>query len=114
MPNIEIASEEFMSANILKVSAGTNTPKGGDTGAGGRTYIKLKDEASTDLRVRVKGRLDGDYYFDDVDEIELILGGDTEANTFIDSLEFALKTLKRQQEANHYERNHLKETIEVE
>ncbi|MFC2948553.1 hypothetical protein [Virgibacillus sediminis] len=96
MPRVETRSKEFVSANILKATVGTNGPRGGDSGHRGRTYFKLKDEASSDLRVSVNGQ-----YYEEVDSLEIILGGDTELETFIDSLEFAVKTLKEQSAENN-------------
>lgn len=95
LDQLEISTTEIESYNILGVSAGTNTPAGGDSGAGGRTYVKLEDLASTDMRVRVNGN-----YTDEVSELEIIFGGDSEAATLIEALEFTVKTLKQQIQEN--------------
>ena len=76
---------EFCSANIIEIEIGTNGFKGGDTGYGSRTYFRLKDLANTDISIKCTD-----------DEVEIELGGDTELDTFIQSLEFALKVLKEQ------------------
>ena len=91
MPNIEINMEVFDSANVLQVEAGTNCPQGGDTGHGGRTLFRLTDQGGTDIRVKVDGR-----QIDIKNSIEIVLGGDCEHTTFIEALEFALKTYKEQ------------------
>jgi hypothetical protein len=95
MPNIDIYSEEFTSANILQAEAGTNCPQGGDSGHGGRTILRLIDQGGTDIRVKVDGqqiRIN--------DSIEIALGGDCEHHTFVEALEFAIKTYKQQYCAN--------------
>jgi len=95
MSKIPVAHETFTSANILSVTVGTNCPAGGDTGHGGRTIFRINNEAGTDLRISIDGGS-----FQDVNSFEIVLGGDTECATFIDALEFALKTLKTQIAAN--------------
>lgn len=76
---------EIYSANIIEAEVGTTGFQGGDTGHGGRTYFRLKDLGSTDMLVTSKD-----------DEVTMEFGGDTELDTFIQSLEFALKVLKEQ------------------
>jgi len=91
MPNIEVHTDEFTSANILQVEAGTNCPQGGDCGHGGRTLLRLIDQGGTNIRVKIDGqeiRIN--------DSIEIVLGGDCEHHTFVAALEFALKTYKQQ------------------
>jgi len=80
---------ELTTCNILECEVGTTGYKGGDSGHGCRTYLKLKDHASTDMRLRVNGEeidvMDG--------QIELIFGGDTELDTLRAALRFALAVL---------------------
>ncbi len=76
--------EEFSSANTLRVTAGTNCLKGGDSGHGGRTILILDGSGNTDIHFSVNG-----------DRVKVVLGGDTECETLIDGLEFAAKTLRR-------------------
>jgi len=83
--------EEFPAANVLQVEAGTNCPQGGDSGHGGRTLFRLTDQGGTDIRVKVDGNPIKIY-----DSIEIVLGGDCEHFTFVEALEFALKTYKVQ------------------
>jgi len=92
--------EEFDSFNIIQVEAGTTGFKGGDSGHGCRTYFKIEDKASTDMRCRVisNGK---DYDFSEVfgaSQIEIMFGGDTELESFIGALEFAANTLRKQAE----------------
>ena len=96
---IQTRKESMESCNILSVEAGTTGLMGGDTGHGGRTYLRISDDASTDMRCIVKTDDGKTHKFDgvaDVVQIEIILGGDTELDTFIDALEFAAKTLRSQ------------------
>jgi hypothetical protein len=88
---IPIQSKEIVSANILTAEAGTTGFRGGDSGHGGRTVISLRNDASTDLRCEVDGKT-----FEDVTEIKIIVGGDSELSTLIESLEFMVQTLKNQ------------------
>jgi hypothetical protein len=86
---VETRQREFNSANILRVTVGTNCPQGGDTGHGGRTILVLEDGGGTDIRVNAGER-----------SVELVFGGDTECETLIDTLEFAAKTLKDMRSRN--------------
>lgn len=88
-------SKEIVSCNILTVEAGTTGFMGGDTGHGGRTYLRITDEASTDMDCRVVDNGE-EYNFDYPRQIEIMLGGDCEMETFIEALEFAVQTLKSQ------------------
>ncbi|WP_086347993.1 hypothetical protein [Candidatus Enterococcus clewellii] len=82
---------EITNANILQVEVGTTGYRGGDTGHGGRTYFAIRDLAATDLEADVKKDVYGT-----VSAVEIELGGDTELETFIEGLEFAVKVLKEQ------------------
>lgn len=79
---------EITNANILSVTVGSTGYMGGDTGHGGRTYFAIKDEASTDLRLRVNNG-----HWQEVESIEIALGGDTELETFTEALKFGLDQL---------------------
>ena len=100
MPTIPIASTSFESLNVLAVDAGTNCPRGGDSGHGGRTLIRFTNEVSTDMRVCIDGELQ-----QEVSSVELVFGGDTECQTVIQALEFALGALKAFYEANSVTRH---------
>lgn len=88
---VPLRGKELVDANIIKVSAGTTGYKGGDTGHGGRTVFRLLDKAGTDMRVSING---GEPQ--DVQEVALIFGGDSELNTFKKALLFAYETLEQQ------------------
>ena len=67
-------TREIYSANVLEVEAGTNGFQGGDSGHGSRTYIRIEDMGSTDIRINPLGR-DGDEGF------ELFLGKNAVSGT---------------------------------
>ena len=82
--SVDIKEKEIVGANILKVQAGTNGYKGGDTGHGSRTFFSIYDVASTDMRV-----IKHDNGF------EVRLGGDSELETIIEALKFIVETLEK-------------------
>lgn len=92
--SINTVSKLIGGINQLHVEAGTNGPKGGDSGHGCRTYIRIAEAGGTDWRVRVEGYQEDDGVFDSPSAIEITLGGDSELNTMIRALEFALAALK--------------------
>jgi hypothetical protein len=89
---VEVKETTMLSCNLLAVAAGTNCPQGGDAGHGGRTYFMLRNDGGTDITVRVNGQVVAEGYHGD--KVEIILGGDSEHQTFVEALEFALGTLK--------------------
>ena len=92
--DVETWEREIIDANILSVEAGTNGYQGGDTGHGGRTYIRISDEGGTDLSAKVlKDR------YGDTSGIEIALGGDAELSTMIEALKFITKVLEEGREA---------------
>lgn len=78
--------------NCLVVEVGTNTPKGGDAGHGGRTLFELTDKSMTAWEVTVDGKR-----IRQPNTIKIELFGDSEALSFIEALEFAYHTLKNTQ-----------------
>ena len=82
-------TRDIFSANVLSVEAGTNGFQGGDSGHGSRTYFRITDCGSTDIRVKTQG-YDGDEGF------EVTLGGDCELETIIRALKFITKVLEDQ------------------
>ena len=80
--------------NILSVEAGTTGLQGGDSGHGCRTFFSIKDEASTDIKVKALK----DYKYDFGKDIgfEVRLGGDAELTTVIEALKFIVQTLEEQ------------------
>ena len=83
-------TRDVVSANILRVEAGTNGYQGGDTGHGGRTYFRIEDESSTNMKVNTYVDKYGCSGF------EVFLGGDCELETMIRALRFITKVLEEQ------------------
>lgn len=77
--------EEFVYCNILSVKVATNGYCGGDSGHGSRTYLRLEDKAATDIDIRL---------INDGTGVEIMLGGDTELETFIQALRWAADNLE--------------------
>lgn len=100
MSDVPTALEEFQDMNCLIVEAGTNCPKDGDSGAGGRTIFRLKDNGGTDLRLGVNGSI-----AQPVTEVEVVVGGDAECRTLILAWEFAAQSLRAQQRVNEHSTN---------
>ena len=44
-------TRDVISCNLLEVEAGTTGYMGGDTGHGGRSYFRIKDNGGTDMEV---------------------------------------------------------------
>lgn len=96
--SVSTQSKEFWSCNGLQMSVGTNCPQGGDAGHGGKTVLELTDLASTGWRVAVRSKGEKAAVIDQPDSIQIEFYGDTECETLIESLEYALTVLKAQYE----------------
>ena len=82
-----IFKKHIVSANFLEVTAGTTGYEGGDSGHGGRTYIRIEDASCTDIRVKpIENSGNGG--------VEIILGGDCELSTIIRGLDFIVNVLR--------------------
>lgn len=85
-------TRDVVSCNILQVEAGTTGYMGGDTGHGGRTYFRIKDEGGTDIDIKpFMDRFGSDGF-------EVTLGGDCELETMIRALKFITKVLEEESE----------------
>ena len=78
--------------NQLGIEVGSNAPKGGDAGAGGRTFLEISDQGGTAWDISVDGEK-----FSDPASVSITLGGDSELGSIIRALEFALAVLKKQE-----------------
>ncbi len=78
----------------LGYEAGTTGLCNGDTGHGSRTYLRLEDASSTDMRVRINGGPETDC-----NKLEIIFGGDDELSAVIGALAFMLRALEEQKAA---------------
>lgn len=97
----QLRSKEFWSCNAFKVTVGTNTPCGGDAGHGGKTLFKLPNLAGTIWYISV----DEKEVVELPGELTIVLEGDSEAETFADSLIFAGRTLKKKCVKIHVKRH---------
>lgn len=89
MKDLTTHTQSFYAGNVLTVTIGHNGSGGGNHSHGGRTTLRLRNEGGTAWRVKVDGKV-----IEDPTEIEIALGGDHEAWTFVESLEFAAKRLR--------------------
>ena len=87
---------------MMTVETGTTGYAGGDTGHGGRTYLRLTDEGGTDMRCSVITS-DGEMHeltgTGDVKQIEIAFGGDSEMENLIEALDFAAQTLRNMKDS---------------
>lgn len=79
----------IQSCNCLDVDVATTGYCGGDSGHGGRTYLKLMDADCSDIDFRVSEDKYGRK------SVEMMLGGDTELETFIEALRWAADSLEK-------------------
>ncbi len=84
--------EAFEYFNTIVAEVATTGYCGGDSGHGGRTYLRLTDADSTDMDVRTSEDKYG------CRTVEIMLGGDSELETFIDALRWAADTLEKMSE----------------
>ena len=81
-------TRDVISCNLLEVEAGTTGYMGGDTGHGGRSYFRIKDNGGTDMEVNTSVDSYG------CRSLEVFLGGDCELETMIRALKFITKVLE--------------------
>lgn len=97
MENMKTFKMKFQSANLLEAEVGTNTPQGGDAGHGGKTIFTIRNpHLNTSMEVEVQDDKNKKTLIETPKEVTIRLFGDTEANTFIEALKFALYILKTQ------------------
>lgn len=95
---VPLQRKVFEGENTIEVFAGTSAPQGGNVEHGAQTVLMLNDLGKTAIQsVRILMQ-DGDTL---PSGFIVILGGDSEAATFADALEFAAKTIRRQLKENH-------------
>ena len=92
--SIKTTSKLIPGINQLHVEAGTNGLKGGDSGSGSRTFIRIAEAGGTVWNVTVVDEHGNEETFESPSEIAITLGGDSELDTMIRALEFALAALK--------------------
>ncbi|WP_296448417.1 hypothetical protein [Rhodoferax sp. UBA5149] len=92
--SIKTTSQTIGGVSQLEVEAGTNGPKGGDSGSGSRTFVSIADGGGTVWNVTVVDEDGNENTFESPTEIAITLGGDSELDTMIRALEFALTALR--------------------
>jgi|ERR1019366_3144240 hypothetical protein len=91
---VVVSNQSFVSCNELRLTVGTNCPQGGDSGHGGRTILILENP-NGDFRCGIDGA-----EALHASRIEIVAGGDSEFETLLDGLEFAVETLRLLVRAN--------------
>jgi len=80
---------EAVPGSVFEATVGTNCPQGGDARGGGRTVLILED-MSADIWCRIDNR----KLIDRVGRVEIVFGGDDEAERLAKGLRFAADTLE--------------------
>ena len=92
-------THEAVSHNVLLVTALTSGYQGGDSGHGGWAEVTFTNGASTNMAVAFvpEGQTrDPRKGHQHADEISILMRGDAEIATFIECMEFAVSSLRRQ------------------
>jgi len=97
---VPVTSKEIVHLNLLSVSAGTTAPAGGDAGHGGRTLVSIEDKGGTNWGVQITSHSGQSYIVGgpmelSLKSVEILLGGDAEAETIAEALEFAAETIRK-------------------
>jgi len=100
MSKVPVRKREFQAFNKMTAIVGTNCPQGGDSGHGGRTLLRIENNASTVWRVHIYDQQGEITTVEFPQAIEIILGGDSEASLFQEILAFATATLDEQLNEN--------------
>jgi len=84
--------DQIVSANLLEVECGSTGLMGGDSGHGGRTYIRIEDVGGTDIKVTSlpifrNTRGNGGVVIE--------LGGDAELLTIIEAFRYIADELEK-------------------
>lgn len=95
--DVPLHHETFKGENALEVVVGTNVPHGGSAKHGGQTVVILHDVGDTAIEAARVMVADASKPCG----IVFVVGGDSEARTLADALEFAAQTIKRQITENH-------------
>lgn len=87
---IPVREKEFIHYNILKATVGT-TGYNENYKMDCKTYVKLEDLWGTNWKILVNGEVVAGY--DSLKNIELVLSGNAELESFIEFLKFAISEL---------------------
>lgn len=93
-----VYAREFWDAAAIRVEAGTTGPRGGDTGQGGSSVVRLRNMASMDWQVEVVAGVpgaNGPNHREHPDELVITIGGDAELHVLAEALRYAALVLDR-------------------
>lgn len=76
-----------MSCTPTEVEAGTTGLQGGDWSHGSRTYVRLRNLQMEGWFFRIRGEVI------EADQLEILIGGDNEVDTFSQALLFAFRVI---------------------
>ena len=99
---VQTIATEISVHNTFAAEAGTTGYMGGNSKKGGRAFIKIIDMGNSD--VYVERNADGKGF-------TMRVGGDSELDTLIDSLDFLVSTLKKQKNEKIKERQEFRKKI---
>jgi hypothetical protein len=103
MEKLVTKTQKFSNCALFEVEVGTTGLCGGDSGCGGRTFLRFGNRGGTDMRVE-----------SDHDNVSLTIGGDGELENLISGLQFALDVLKESRENGTAEDNPRVSSVMVE
>lgn len=86
---VRIFEAEIVGCNQLRVAVGTTGKRGGDSGYGGRTFLKITDMAATVGVLTLNQNVSAPFR-----DLEIMLEGDSELETFLIALKFAVNRLE--------------------
>ena len=93
-----MAQKEFEGLNIIAVEGSTECP---GTGNSGETRIVWSNERATNWKAKICPQFDERIQrFNNFRSVEIILHGDHEARTFIESIEYMASELREQYTLN--------------
>lgn len=104
--NLKTFAKSFHDHNLLSVEVGTNCPRGGDGGHGGRTVLCLGEEFGPFVVKTESGEESTQF-------VKITMEGDAEGTTFFEALKFAVAVLEKQRAINSADLN-LQEFVERE
>lgn len=90
-------TDDWYGHNSIEAEVGTSSLPEGGHDRYSQTYLRLKDTGSTQWKLKVTpSGLSPSAEFDDLEQIELILEGDSEARIMLEVFNFCRKVLRSQ------------------
>ncbi|MGP4076298.1 hypothetical protein [Halobacillus sp. K22] len=91
---MEWSKKDIELFNILNVEVGSTGYKGGDSGAGGKTILRLQNGGSTVWTLKYEDEYGSTSVIEQPQVIEIEMKGDSEMQSFIEALEFTINELR--------------------